>query len=228
MLGAVGLIAQLANMAGMSHYSREHESDADRIGLLLMDRAGYDPREAAKVWTQLRAELAPAWAVTRRAAACCSRRTRPRRSARRPSYRRRRRCRPAASWARTPSSGPGRPISPPTNSSAASTTRPWSCSIACWAPGRRMPGCSTRAARSRRLRGSPGDAEQAGADLQGCAALADAPVAVHRSLGFVAQQRGDAALAKASFERYIALAPDASDAALIRSYLGDLPVASPS
>ena len=55
--GGIGLIGQLALLAGMASYSREHETEADQIGLLLMRRAGYETRAAAQVWTNLRDEL---------------------------------------------------------------------------------------------------------------------------------------------------------------------------
>lgn len=34
-------------------YSREHESEADRLGLIFMARAGYDPREAPRFWQRM-------------------------------------------------------------------------------------------------------------------------------------------------------------------------------
>jgi len=52
-MAALGLGALVGVMLP---YSRLHESEADEIGLLLMARAGYDPREAVRVWERMAAE----------------------------------------------------------------------------------------------------------------------------------------------------------------------------
>ena len=40
-------------------YSRQHESEADRIGLILMARAGYDPRTAIPFWERMNSASGP-------------------------------------------------------------------------------------------------------------------------------------------------------------------------
>ncbi len=45
-----------ANVGFLLPYSRLHEIEADRIGLVLMARAGYDPRAAIPLWERMNAE----------------------------------------------------------------------------------------------------------------------------------------------------------------------------
>ncbi|MBK8167610.1 MAG: M48 family metallopeptidase [bacterium] len=51
-LGAIGLGAQVGVMLP---FSRKHESEADRLGLIFMAMAGYDPRQAPKFWERMAA-----------------------------------------------------------------------------------------------------------------------------------------------------------------------------
>lgn len=50
LLGALGAGVQFGIVLP---YSREHEFEADKIGLIYMIRAGYDPNEAARFWQRM-------------------------------------------------------------------------------------------------------------------------------------------------------------------------------
>jgi predicted Zn-dependent protease len=56
-MGAFGLGAQVGIMLP---FSRQHESEADRLGLIFMAMAGYDPRVAPKFWERMAANGAGA------------------------------------------------------------------------------------------------------------------------------------------------------------------------
>ncbi len=53
----VPLIGPMAALSSIFQHSREMEHDADVGGLNLMAQAGYDTREASKIWEQIRAEM---------------------------------------------------------------------------------------------------------------------------------------------------------------------------
>jgi hypothetical protein len=57
LFGAAGVVGQLAVQASAFAYARDHEREADRIGAVLMHRAGYSVEESAKVWDGLLQEL---------------------------------------------------------------------------------------------------------------------------------------------------------------------------
>lgn len=61
-IGNVGYANEIAALLGagaqygvLMPYSRDQELEADRLGLMLMARAGYDPREAAQLWRNMSA-----------------------------------------------------------------------------------------------------------------------------------------------------------------------------
>lgn len=57
-VGYIGYVGELAAIASSLSFSRDQEREADEIGTARAVEAGYDPREAARVWQALNAERA--------------------------------------------------------------------------------------------------------------------------------------------------------------------------
>jgi predicted Zn-dependent protease len=57
MFGVIGALGGLGVLGAGFSYTRDHEREADRIGALLMRKAGYDTSQAARVWGDLLLEL---------------------------------------------------------------------------------------------------------------------------------------------------------------------------
>jgi predicted Zn-dependent protease len=224
MFGLAGALVSLATLAGAFGFTRDQERQADRIGLELMRRAGYDPREAAKVWDNLNAELAAnpevdpqrnspmlathpnsierSQVLSAQAAGGSGRLEREAFQAQ---------LRPLRFGLLSDELQRGRPAE-----SLVLLDRLLDRTLA------QEPGHAELLyfrGEARRQRGQPGDAEAALADLQAAVAAGNEPPATHSALGRLHQDAQRPAESRRSFERYLELAPDAPDAALVRQQL---------
>jgi predicted Zn-dependent protease len=221
MFGAIGLVGQMAAIAGGFGFSRDQERQADRIGLTLMRNAGYDPRQAAAVWENLLAELAssshedPA-------------KRNPLFATHPPSEER------SATLKRLSEDAGGGFVG---EAEYAARIRPMRYGLLEDELKRGQPAETLNLldrmikreadqaelwyfrGETRRLRGVDGDNDAALADLNRAVALGGEPPQVYRALGFVQQKLQHGEDARAAFTRYLERAPDAPDAALIRQYL---------
>jgi predicted Zn-dependent protease len=219
---AVGFLGQLALIAGMFAYSRENEIQADEIGLELMIRAGYAPREAPRIWQQLVDELKgdPANEATSGSILFA---THPAPSDRLDKL--------AALARAMPAEGKLG------EAAFAQAIRPIRRDLLLDELKRRRPG-ETLVLLDRlsnenphdgellyfkgeayRQRDLAGDQDKGLAAYQAALATGSAPPEVHRSLGLVQQKAGQKEAARQSFGTYLQLKPDAEDAELIRSYV---------
>lgn len=220
--GALGAMATMATLAGTFGFSRDQEREADTLGLQLMDKAGYDPREAAKVWTNLLAELAANPAADANAPNPMM--------ATHPAAAERAKTLDIMALGRSGNLGQAeyaRQLAPLRfallNDELQRARYPETLVLL-----DRMLSAQPGQAEllyfrgeTRRLRNSGGDAEAALADLQAAAAAGNEPAVVHRSLGYLLRSSGQAEAARAAFQTYLDKDPAAADAALIRQYLSE-------
>lgn len=224
LVGGVGsVVGQVGLLASTFAFSREHESRADRLGVRLMQQAGYDGREAAAVWGNLLDELK----VTGGAEA--GQRgdlftTHPTTAGRRDELL-------ELAGARGGETGDDRfrqVIAPLRLGWLRDEIKRGQYEESLVLFDRMLQRSPQDAevlyARGEvyRLRDEGGDAALALADLQRAGAAPRPPALAWRSLGLVHRQRNDRTAALAAFEKYLAEAPDAPDAGLVRSYVAEL------
>lgn len=221
--GVVGLIGQLGALAGLLAYSREHEREADRIGIALMSKSGHDPREAAKVWANLRNELAagPGGDPAKRSVMFA---THPGIDERQGQLEQL-----AAGMSGFVGEAEYQAKLEPMlwdlfDDELKRAQYDESIVLLDRHCDKRPQRGDLRWFRgeARRLRAQDDDIERASADLNAALTLDKGPAQAHRSLGFIHRQQGRKEDAAAAFTRYLEALPAAPDAGLVQSYLTEL------
>ena len=222
LFGVVGLVGQLGVAASMMAYSRDNESEADRIGLLLMHKAGYATEEAAKVWQNLQLEL----------------KERPDGGAKNPLFathpapedRQQELARLAATYQG------GTPNDAEWQKRVQPFLREWLIDEIKRGQHEETIALLTRLARNipsrpeylvargetYRLRADKDDFDKALGDYQAALALEGVPAEAYRGLGMIQRMRDQPAEARTNLLRYLELAPQAPDAGMIKSYVEEL------
>lgn len=221
MFGLIGMVGQMIALAGAFGFSREQERQADSIGLALMRQAGYDTREAAKVWDNLRLELAVVHGGDPGGRS-------PMFASHPPSAER------SATLRDLAAADSGGYLGEDEHRAALAGLRAQmlddelkrgQTSETLALMGRLIEREPTRAdlhyarGEARRLRGSAQDLADAQVDFERAIAVGNEPPDVHRALGYLHTSRNEPEQARLSFARYVELAPAAPDVALIKSLL---------
>lgn len=224
MIGGVGtFLGQIGLAANLFAFSREHESRADRMGMRLMRFAGYDAREAAIVWDNLLQELKVTGGKDAGKTGDIFD-THPVTAGRRDELK---------ELAGTAGGDLGeerfrKAIAPLRFGWIQDEVKRGQFEESLILFNRMLKKDPQDAevlyARGEvyRLRDDGGDAARALADLEGASRMDRAPAETFRSLGLVYQQRQDRPAAAQAFQAYLAKAPQAADAALVRGYLSEL------
>ncbi|HET7765188.1 MAG TPA: M48 family metallopeptidase [Burkholderiales bacterium] len=219
----VGALAGLGVLGAGFSYTRDHEREADRIGVMLMNKAGYDASEAAKVWDNLLLELEarPGGNPSKNGFFASHPPAEERQSA-------------LAELARTMPGGT-------TNADiwrekTNAFRREWledevkrgqrEESVALLtrkiAAEPEQPDYLYFRGEVHRLRAGEGDYDAALADYEAASLEAGAPPELWRGMGTVYRARREIPEARASYRSYLDAAPKAPDAPMIKSYLEEL------
>lgn len=221
--GAIGAIGQLAVLGSTYAYGRDHEREADRIGAILMSRAGYDVGESAKVWGNLideakardgkePSQTSPMFA------------THPAPPERRDTLAQLAKALPGGTQN---ASAYQAQTSRFTDEWLQDEVKRGQYAESLVLLTRQIASASIPALPTYyrgevyRLRGQAGDQDLALADYQSAASTAAPPPAAFRGIGLIARARGQRDEAIAAFKRYLELAPGAPDSTFIQSYITD-------
>ena len=218
LFGVVGAIGAIGVIASAMAYSRDQEREADTIGVTLMRDAGYDAAEAVLVWENLLLELKarPGGDPAKTNAMFA---THPAAEERKTTLSQLAAARPG-----------GVTREEVWREQTKAFRRIWlheeikrgqhEESLALLTRMiNRIPQPDELCARAEiyRLRASGSDADSALADYHAAIALGMEPPETHRGMGFIYRTRQQSSDARASFQRYLELAPDAPDALMIKS-----------
>lgn len=222
-LGLGGALLGWAVIANQFSFSRDQEREADQIGLILMRRAGYDPREASVIWSNLLAEASvhPGANVSKTSPLFA---THPASAERRETL------------AKLAGEGGGETfqteyltrMAPLQHDLLEDEIKRAEFDESIVLLDRLVKRSPERAdllyyrAEAHRLRAQKNDIDLALADLNAASSMPQPPAEVERSLGFIHQGRGDKGAAREAFTKYLQAKPDAGDAGMIQSYLQEL------
>jgi beta-barrel assembly-enhancing protease len=227
LVGLIGgwgtFIGQMGINAGIFAFSREHESRADRMGVRLMKQAGYDPREASVVWTNLLDEMKVVGGKDAGKQIDMFS-THPTSEGRRNEL---------LALAGTEGGNKGedryrKAIAPMRLGWLEDEVKrgQYEESLVLFQRMLRKDAQDVDVLYARgevyRLRDENGDSDRALADLDRATGLMKAPPQAFRSLGLLCRQRQDTAGAAHAFQAYLTQAPQAPDAAMVRAYLSEL------
>lgn len=223
LFGAVGALVQLGVLAGAFAFSREHEVRADRLGMRLMQRAGYEGQQAAQVWDNLLGELQVTGGsdVGKRSPMMA---THPPVETRRDDLLK-------LAGDRTGSARTAelrQAVAPHRLGWLQDEIRrgQYEESLVLFDRMLKRQPDDFQALYARgevyRLRAGNDDLQRSIDDLTRVTVATQPPLESFRALGLVHKQRADAASAARAFEQYLSLAPNAPDAPLIKSYIAEL------
>ena len=219
----MGAFGQLGVLASLFSFSREQESRADQLGMQLMQRAGYDGRQAAQIWDNLLGELKIKGGedAGKRSLMMA---THPPTENRRDDL-----LKLAGEVPGVLAAGEFQAIVTPHRLGWLEdemrrgqyeeslvlfdrmlASQPQDAQVL-YARGEVL-----------RLRAGKNDLERSLGDLLQATALQPAPAEAFRALGLVHRQRSDAASAVQAFDKYLALWPEAPDAGLIKTFISEL------